>query len=411
MASLATIYGNRRVALQLPLGFASGLPYLLVGETLGTWMTTEGVNLKTVGAFTLCGLAYNLKILWAPLVDRYPLPFLDRRRGWLLLFQVALAAAIFLLGGAAPQVSTLHTALLAVVVAFLSASQDIVVDAYRADLLQGDERAAGISLFTVGYRLGMLAAGAGALVLVHRFGWHAIYRGLALSMLIGIIATLLAPSPGPAAARPKNVVDAYVHPLKDLATRRGAIAIVAFVFLYRFGYLVAQPMNAPFLLKLGFTPGDLGYWRKGVGLIATLVGGLLAGPAVARLGVFRAMILFGATMALIHLSWIGLVYTGAKMWMLAITVGVENVLIGLATTAFEAYLMALCNASFSATQFAALTSVSSLGGRLFGATSGILATTLGWPLFFGLTSLSAVPSLLLAARLPKLDAEGEPAAR
>jgi PAT family beta-lactamase induction signal transducer AmpG len=407
MARFRDLYLSRRVAVQLPLGYASGLPYLLIGETLITWLTTEGLSLKTVGAFTLCGLAYNFKLGWAPLLDGYPLPFLDRRRGWLLVFQIAVAFGIAALAGVDPKGPPLRTALVAAMLGFFAASQDIVVDAYRADVLQGEDRAPGLSLFNVGYRLGMLAAGGVALVLVKPLGWPAVYRALAATMVVGVLATLVAPSPTQKVSRPRSVVDAYVQPLSDLLGRKGARTIIAFVLLYRFGYLVAQPMNAPFLIKLGFSTAQLGYWRKGVGLIATLVGGLFAGPAVARLGTFRAMIVFGTTMALIHLSWVGLVYTGPQPWMLVITICVENFFIGLATTAFDAYLMQLTNASYSGTQFGALAGLSSLGGRLFGATSGVLAQTLGWPLFFGLTSLSAVPSLILATRLPREAAADE----
>lgn len=403
MGRLAASYWNRRVALQLPLGYASGLPYLLSGETLGAWMKTEGITLQAIGAFSMVGLAYTLKIAWAPLLDRFPLPLLGRRRGWLLAFQLALIAALIALGTAEPARAPLRTVALALLVAVLSASQDIVADAYRTDVLREEERSQGASLFTIGYRLGFLVAGAGALLLAQPLGWARDYRLISLSMGIGVVATLLAPEPERAVARPRSVVDAYLRPFDDLVRRPGALLIIAFVVLYRFGYALARPMNTPFLIELGFPTAAIGTYRKGVGLLATLLGGLIAGPAVARLGLKRALWIFGVALALVHLSWVALVYTGPQPFMLAISIAVENVFIGLSITAFDTYLMVLCNSSYSATQFAALAALSSAAGWLLGGGSGVLAHGLGWAAFFALTSVLAIPSLLMVRRLPEVE--------
>lgn len=411
MKTPLALYLRRRVAVQLPLGYASGLPYLLIGETLGMWMKDEGVSLKTIGVFTLCGLAYNFKLVWAPLIDRYQLPLLGRRRGWMLLFQLLLLGAIHLLGTAQPQQDPLRTASLAALVAFLSASFDIVVDAYKVDVLDGEERAPGVALAALGYRIGMFMAGAIALILADKHGWAVVYKGLSATMLVGVLATLVAPNPERELSRPRTLREAYVQPLAEFFARPMAGLIFGFIILFRFPYLATQPMNGPFLLELGFGKAQIGYWRKGVGLAATLLGGLVAGPAVARLGVLRALVIFGVLQALIHLSWAAMVFTGPQPWMLAIAVAVENFFIGLAVTAFDAYLMAQAKSSYSATQFAALAGVSSLGGRLLGATSGVVATSVGWPAFFIGTSILAIPALLLVRRLPAIaDEHAAPAA-
>jgi PAT family beta-lactamase induction signal transducer AmpG len=235
---------------------------------------------------------------------------------------------------------------------------------------------------------------------------------MAWSMTIGVAATLLAPEPERIIERPARVGDAFIGPVAEFFKRRGvvmALMVMGVIFFFRFGYMITTPMNSPFLIKLGFTPAELGYWRKGVGLIATLAGGLCAGPLVARLGTLRALLVFGITQALIHLSWVALVYTGPKWWMLAVTIGVENFFIGLAATAFDAYLLTLTNASFSATQFAAFNSLSSLSKPLFGSFSGKLAEALGWPLFFGLTSVTALPSLVLVLVLRRRERNADAA--
>lgn len=382
----------------------------MTGETLGTWMATRGVDLKTIGIFTLIGLSYNLKFLWAPLLDRYPLPLLGRRRGFMLVFQLLLIAAIIALGSCDPSGAPMRAAWLALGVAFLSASHDVVVDGYRADLLRPEERAAGVSIFILGYRLGMIVAGALTLVLVRSLGWANVYRLAALTLIIGVVATLCAPEPERIAAPPRKITDAYVRPFAELLSRRGAIIIIALVMLYRFGYSVAQPMSAPFLIQLGFTTLDIGVVKKGVGLVATLAGGLVAGAWVARLGMHRALLLFGIAQAIIHLGWLGLHYLGPDRSLLAITICVENFVIGLTATAFDAYLMALCNASFSATQYAVLSSLTTVGGKLLGASSGALVGVMGWPLFFVATSLAGLPSLLILI-LAKPGSEEEPTAR
>ena len=408
MLRIRDVFSNIRVGIQLPLGFASGLPLLLTGSTLTTWMATVGISIKTIGAMALVGLAYSWKFAWAPLLDRYPLPFLGRRRGWLLVWQLLLIVTIAALGTTQPREHLGRVVALAVSLAFCAASQDIVVDAYRTDLLAPEERAAGMATFQVGYRLGMLTAGALALVLVERIGWRQVYFGLASCMSIGAIATILAPDPTEARAHPKRLVDAFVRPFLDLLTREHGILILLFVVLYRFGGGMASTMTSPFLVKIGFTPAEMGVAQKGVGLVATLLGGLAGGYLVPRLGLWRAMFVFGATQAVAQLLFAALAVVGKNNAMLVVTMAADNFFVGLALMALDAYLMSLCNPAFSATQFAFLASLASVGMRIFGASSGFLASKLGWAGFFVATCVMAIPGLLVLFALPR---EREPIAR
>ena len=412
LARIADIYKSRRVAMQLLLGYGSGLPYALTGETLFIWMKREGMSKTVIGLFAVLHATYTFKPLWAPLLDRYPLWFLGRRRGWILVFQLLLIPAIALMGTVHPGSAARELVWAAgFAVAFLSASLDIVVDAYRADLLLPEERAAGLGMSNTGYRVGMFVAGAGALWLADLVGWGMNYAFIAPTMLLAALGTLLAPEPERVVSRPRNILDAYVHPLLELLKRPGAWIIILFVFLFKFGYALAAPMNGPFLVELGFSDSAMAFWRKTVGVTATFAGTLLAGPAVARFGIRRSLLVFGAALALVHLSWAGLAYTGPRPGMLAVAIVVENIFIGLASTAFEAYFMALCNSSFSASQYTVLSSLSGLGRTLFGASSGALADRLGWPLFFGATSLIALPALLLVRKLPRIDDPADAARR
>lgn len=403
MHSLPETFGSRRVVLQLLLGFASGLPLLLIGSTLSIWMTAEGVNLKTVGAFSLIGLPYSLKFIWAPLLDRYRLPLLGRRRGWLLLFQFLLIGAIAGLGLTDPRSHILGVAAAAGLLAFFAASQDIVTDAYRTDLLAPSERAAGTVTFVLGYRIGVLVAGALALILAEQLPWRSVYLVMAAFMLIGVLGTWLAPEPERELRPPRTLVDAVVHPFRDLFTRQRILVVVAFVVLYKFGHALLSGMASPFAVKWGFSKAEIGAITKGFGLGASIAGGLLAGVLVPRLPVRRGLLLFGSLLALTHLAYVALALSGKSYSLLVIAVGVDHFCTGLAIAPFDAYLMSLCNKKYSATQYALLTALSSVGARFLGASSGYLAESAGWAGFFLLTLLLAVPGLLLVLWIPHYD--------
>lgn len=398
--SLLQVLKSPRAWLLVALGFSSGLPLLLVGGTLSAWMTNEGIDLKTIGIFTLVGMPYTLKFLWAPLMDLVELPFLGRRRGWMLVTQVGLIGAIAAMGAFNPKDSPVAMAALALLVAFFSASQDVVSDAWRTDTLSEAERGFGVATFVMGYRFGMIAAGALALSLSQFIGWSRTYWIMAALMVVGVLATLVAREPENHRP-PRTLAEAAVVPFVDYFRRNGAILALLFLLLYKLGDAIAGGMTTPFFLKLGFTNLEVGAISKGVGMAATIVGALFGGALMAKLGTRRALFIFGALQALTNLTYLALALVGKNHLMLAAAICTDNVCGGMATTAFGAFTMALCNKRFSATQFALLSALANLGSRLLTATSGWLAEGLGWAGFFGLTVVLAIPALVLLAFLPE----------
>ncbi|ATB49140.1 AmpG family muropeptide MFS transporter [Corallococcus macrosporus] len=397
--SILEVLKSPRIWLLVAVGFASGLPLWLTGVTLSAWMKDEGVNLKTIGVFALVSMPYTFKVLWAPLMDRYTLPFLGRRRGWMLVTQVLLMGAIAAMGLVNPKDSPVAMAALAVLVTFLSASQDIVADAWRTDILTVEERGLGNSTYITGYRLGMLTAGALALTLSDVVGWSQTYFIMGTLMAVGVVATLLAPEPR-GSKPPRNLTDAVVKPFVEYFTRKGAIPVILFLVLYKLGDAIAAGMVTPFYKELGFSNTEIGALSKGLGMVSTIAGGLLAGVVMVKLGTRRSLFIFGAAQALTNLMFMALSLVGKNDLMLAATITVDNLCGGLAVTAFAAYLMSLCHKSFSATQYALLSALGTVANRLISASSGYLAEWLGWPTFFAGTVLLAVPALVLLAFLP-----------
>ena len=389
-----------RAWLLVALGFASGLPLLLVGGTLSAWMTNEGINLKTIGIFTLVSSPYTFKFVWAPVMDRFALPFLGRRRGWMLLTQLGLMGAIAAMGTVDPKSTPWTMAALAVLVAFFSASQDVVSDAWRTDTLSEAERGFGVATFVMGYRFGMLAAGALALSLSQFIGWPRTYWTMAALMLVGVVATLVAKEPQ-GQRPPRTMTEAAVVPFVDYFRRNGAVLALLFLVLYKLGDAIAGGMTTPFFLKLGFSNLEVGAISKGVGMVATIGGALFGGALLARLGLRRSLFIFGALQALTNLTFLALALVGKNHMMLALAITTDNVCGGMATTAFGAFTMSLCNKRFSATQFALLSALANLGGRMLTATSGYLAEWMGWAGFFGLTVVLALPALVLLSFLPE----------
>jgi PAT family beta-lactamase induction signal transducer AmpG len=399
---MTMIYLRKRVFIQLPMGFASGLPLLLTASTLTTWMTVEGVNIKTVGFFVLTQLPYSFKFLWAPLMDRWTIPLLGRRRGWMLLLQLLLAGVISAFGAFDPRRQLVALALMAVATAFLSATQDVMIDAYRADSLGPDERAAGSALYTMGYRIGMLLAGAVALNLVKFMSWGTVYVVMGAAMACTMIGTIMAPEP-PSERPPRTISEAVINPLSDLLSRKQIVVILAFVLLYRFGHTVLNNMSQPFLVKIGFDPPVIGQVNKGLGLVCMITGGLTAGGLVARLGVRRALWLFGSIAAAIHLTYTWLAVVGKVHWVFIVTVAVDSFCTGLAIAPFDAYILSLCNRRYSATQYALMTSFAGLPPRIIGAWAGVLAVSVGWPMFFVATLVMAIPGIVLLWWLPAAE--------
>lgn len=392
-------FRSRRVGVMIPLGFASGLPAPLIGGTLTAWMATEGVDLKTIGTFTLVSLPFSFKFVWAPLLDRFRVPFLGRRRGWMILSQLALIVAIAGLGIIDPTSAPAMLALGAVIVAALSASQDIVSDAYRTDALRSEERASGTAVFVAAYRGALIVSSAGALILSDILPWRTVYLLMAALMAVGIIGTLIAPAPEDPAEPPPTFAAAVVEPFREFFTRERALMLLGVVLFYKVGDVVAAHLRTPFLMEVGFSRTEIGAIVKGLGLGATIIGALVGGGFVATLGLWRSLLLFGVLQSVANLLYAAIGVVGKSYALLVVAIGVDNLFGGFATAAFVALLMTLCDKRYTATQYALLTSAASIVGKLLGASSGIVAERSGWPAFFTFTVLMAVPALVILLRV------------
>lgn len=405
---MTRVYASPRVFPLLVLGFASGLPLALTTGTLQAWATVDNVSLQNIGFLTLIGTAYTLKFLWAPLVDRFAPPILGRRRSWIFLTQLLLAASIAGMGLLSPSGSLGLLAALAVLVAFLSATQDIAFDAYSTDVLRTEERAAGAAVKVLGYRLAMIVSGGLALVLADQWlGWGNMYFLMGGFMAVCAIATLLAPEPEVVAQAPRSLAVAVVEPMVEFFKRRGAITILLLIVLYKLGDAFAGALSTTFLLRgAGFSVSEVGTINKVFGLAATIVGALAGGSIMTRLGLYRSLMLFGLLQAVSNFGYWVLAVTPPHVYSMALVVAVENLCGGLGTAAFVALLMALCKQEFSATQFALLSALSAVGRTyLAGPLTPPLVETIGWPGFFVITVLIALPGLILL-RLRRAEIDG-----
>jgi MFS transporter, PAT family, beta-lactamase induction signal transducer AmpG len=394
------LYRDPRIVAILLMGFASGLPLALTGATLAIRLKQSGISLTAIGLFAQAGLAYNLKFLWAPAMDRLSLPLLTdhlgRRRGWALLIQFLLAAAILALGLADPDTGLFTVAILAVIVAFLSASQDIVIDAYRVELLKDDEQGAGAAATQFGYRLGMIASGAGALYLAQYLSWSAAYAVMAALILCSMVVILATREPARAPVPSGRWLgDALIAPFADFARRRAWLAILIFVVLSKFGDALAGVMSGPFYVELGFALSEIASVAKVFGVIASITGVFLGGITVYRWGVMPALLICGGMQALSNLMYIVQLWAGHDTSMLAVTIATENVTGGMASAAFVAYLSSLCSPAFTATQYALLSALAATGRTVLASTGGFFAQQLGWTAFFLTATAACVPSLLL----------------
>lgn len=391
----------KKFAAMACLGFASGLPLALTGGTLQAWMKDLNVDLATIGLFGLTTAPYFLKFLWSPLMDRYVPPLLGRRRGWLLVTQMLLMLATIVMAVVGASNLTL-LAVVAVAIAFFSASQDIVSDAYRTDVLLKPERGAGAAIFVAGYRVAMLASGAGALILVGQnwIGWPTAYALMAATMLIGVIGTIIAPEPQVPPAPPTSIHDAVVPPFKDLLSRHAGWAILLFVMLFRLPDVIGGAMTIPFLRVIGVSNTQIGVIRNGIGVGVTIVGALIGGHLINRLGLARSLWAFAILGGASNLTFYTLARTGNHPGVLMGAVVVENLCGGLAVAGLFVFLMNQCNGRFSATQYALLSSVMAFSGTIVGSQAGIWARSLGWENFFIVSALAALPGIALIPWLP-----------
>ncbi|MBC8267833.1 MAG: AmpG family muropeptide MFS transporter [Rhodospirillaceae bacterium] len=435
------IYLERRVLVILLLGFSSGLPLLLVFQTLSAWLRESDISLTMIGWFSLASTAYALKFLWAPLVDKVPLPILckifGQRRGWLIFSQGLIALAMLGLGSADPVNDLATMALWAVALAFASATQDIAVDAYRIESLDEDQLGAGSANYVLGYRIAMLAAGAGALFVADIWGWFAAYAVMAALMGVGVTTVLLSPEPEhitnpQTQQREQKVIafmdrnthlpamlhgamvriyEAVICPFADFMSRPHWLMILLFVALYKYGEALLGVMANPFYLDLGFSKSEIAAVSKGYGLAMTLIGGYVGGVMVARLGIMRALLYAGIFQCLANLAFALQAMVGYSVPMLAVTISIENLTAGMATSAFIAYLSSLCNVAYTATQYALLSSLMNVTRTVFAAGGGWLAERMDWTGYFVLTTFAAVPGLIVLVWLMKRQPPQEPLLR
>lgn len=417
----ARLFGNPRVLAAMTTGFASGLPFNLPQGTLQSWLATTSVDLKTIGIFTLVAVPYSVKWLWAPLLDRYSLPFLGRRRGWIALLQLALAVVIALLSWQKPPGDLAFVFALAMGIVILSASQDIVIDAYRTDTLRADERGAGATAVQLGWRAATYVSGAFALVLAGLVGWRFTYLTMAVLMGLMAVATVLAPEPERQVAPPRTLLEAVVLPLRELLARRGVRALLVLVVLYKLGDAFALSLWSAFLIKgVHFTPLEVGEVAKVLAIVATIAGTVAGGMLFGKMGLFRSLVVFGLLQSVTNLLYAWLAGRGHDFPAMIVAVGFDYFAGGLGAAAFGAFLMALCDVRYSAFQFALLSSLGALGRSWLGPLAGALVEggtlrprvgmlelgvytlpALGWQTFFLLTTLTGLPAVLLLVLLRK----------
>jgi len=393
---------NRRMAICVFTGFTSGLPLYVLIQLVPGWLRVEGVGLAEIGFFALVGIPYTWKFLWSPFMDRFTLPFLGRRRGWMLLSQLALLISIGAMGFVRPDLSIWTIAYLSAAVAFFSASQDIVLDAYRRELLPDIELGIGNSIHVQAYRLSGLVPGSLALILADFLPWHTVFLVVASFMGIGLMLTLVIQEAIADPQTPKTMRDAIVEPFKEFVQRkgfRGAALMLAFLFLYKLGDNLATALQTPFYIDTGFTLTQIGSIAKVASLFSVIVGGLAGGIILIKLDISRALWIFGFVQIFSILGFVLLSVVGANPWVLGITVSLEYLGVGLGAAAITAYMAKNTNPAFAATQFALFTALVSVPRTLANAVTGVIVEQIGWTNFYFLCILLAVPGMLLLLKV------------
>jgi PAT family beta-lactamase induction signal transducer AmpG len=396
---------NRRMLICIFTGFTSGLPLYILISLLPAWLRSEGVDLKAIGLFALIQLPYTWKFLWAPLFDRY-VPPLGRRRGWLLLTQVALLGSIPAFGLLHPTLDLWTIAYLSVVVAFFSASQDIVLDAYRRELLPEAELGLGNAVHVNAYKIAGLVPGSLSLVLADHLPWNAVFAITALFMLPGLAMTLVVSEPALRQGAPRTLRQAVIEPFREFITRQGwrsALLILAFIFFYKLGDSMATALATPFYLDLGFSKTEIGLVAKNAGLWPSVVGGLLGGAWMIRLGINRALWIFGAVQMVAILGFAWLAVVGHDLLWLAVVIGTEAFGVGLGTAAFVAFIAHTTHPLYTATQFALFTSLAAVPRTFVNAATGWLVEWMGWVPFFLFCFVIAIPGMLLLLKVAPWD--------
>ena len=405
-------YLEKKMLITLSMGFVSGVPLLLTITLLQAWLTDEGISKSTIGLFALVGLPYSLKFIWAPIFDYFTISKLGRRRGWLLVTQILLIISIIALGMGNPALNAWNVALLATLVAISSASQDIVIDAYRRESLTDEEQTIGASAYVLGYRIGALAAGAGGLILADYMSYQMVYAIMSMIMLYGVFITIIADEPKQNNA-PSNFTESVIGPFTEffgryVSTNRKTydrfkyltpILILSFILLYKIGDTMAHSLSTNFYLETGFTKTEIGSVVKFFGLFATLIGAFIGGLLSLKIGLYRSLIIFGIFQAIATLGFAVLASAGDNIYLLMIVVSLENLAAGMGYTAYLAFIANMTNRGFTATQFALMTALMSLPRTLFSSYSGFLVEILDWELYFIFCSLIAFPALIILMKL------------
>src|SRR5262249_20197791 len=408
------VYRDRRQLVILAQGFSSGMPFLLSGSVLTYWMATEKVDLTTIGIFGLVGLPYALKFIWAPLVDRMPWPVLDRwlgrRRSWMLVTQIGILLSVLLLALSNPVSGPWLTAFAAVLVAFFSATQDIAIDAYRIEILNDDEQGAGAATTQLGYRIALWIVDALALLLPSFVPWAVVLSVIAALAVVGIVTTFLAEEPRSALPPPTDATswlkEAMIRPFAEFVAYRGWVVILLFALLYKYGDALGGSMARPFYVQMGFSGPEIFGVTKSFGVAATLLGGLAGGVLVARYGIFKSLLIAGILQAVTNLLFSWQAQAGHDIVVLTVPLGADNFTGALGGVAFIAYLSSLCTTGMAGTQYALLTSLMAFGRTALSAGGGWLAAHTGWTVFWMLTTLLAVPGLLLLLWLWHIAEQG-----
>ena len=392
---------NKRMLICIFTGFSSGLPLYILISLLPAWLKSEGVSLKEIGLFALIGLPFTWKFIWAPLFDRFTLP-LGRRRGWLLITQIGLLITLPVFGFFHPQLDIRTIAFFCVLVAFLSASQDVVLDAYRRELLPEAELGLGNAVHVNAYKIASLVPGSLSLILADHMDWSSVFMMTALFMLPGLVMTLLISEPALKNVAPKTLRAAVVEPFKEFIARNGlksALTVLLFIFLYKLGDSMATALATPFYLEMGFSKTEIGLVAKNAGLWPSVIGGMLGGVWMMRLGINRALWIFGAVQMIAILGFAWLAMVGHSLPWLALVIGLEALGVGLGTAAFVAYIAHTTNPLYTATQFALFTSLAAVPRTFANAATGYLVEYFGWVHFFVLCFVLAIPGMLLLLKV------------
>ena len=415
--SAARIYMDKRMLTMIALGFSSGFPLLLVFGTLNLWLKDAGISYAAIGLFSLVKTPYSFKWAWSPLIDRIRLPLfcrLGRRRGWALFTQIILMLSILCMSTVNPSATPLTMAFFAVLVTIASASQDIVLDAYRIESFSSKEQGAGVAIFVLGYRFGLIFSGAGAIWMASVMSWNNVYVIMSFGALVGIIAILCSKEPAQDSKKAqisysgslrkrikKFLLTAVYDPFKDFMRKPDWAIILLFIFFYRMSDAYMGPMAYPFYDDMGFSKVEIAYVSKLYGMIATILGGIAGGLIINRFGIMKSLFWFGLLQGITNLMFVAQSYAGHNIYLLTITISLDNISAGMGATALVAYLSSLCNVAYTATQYALLSSLMSFARDVFAATSGFLADRVSWDIFFFTTALMVIPGLILLAYLTK----------